>query len=104
MKIRIWTGKEYRYPPSLGEWDFNDCKLFAGYNNKTAIRELYIGENDKAGNEICEGDKLLTDEAGWIAPVVYCAASFMLITEGGGFSASPDWAKCKIIGTIHDRP
>jgi len=53
--------------------------------------KIEIGKNDKNGNPICIGDKLKTDEAGWIGTV-----KVILLDEFGGYSEEPNWNKCEV--------
>ncbi len=78
-------------------------KLY-GYVGKHIDLEQYIGTVDKYGKQICEGDILRTNEASWLAKVVYIPCMFMLQDSRGGFSAEPEWEKCEIIGNIRQNP
>ena len=65
----------------------------------------YTGQKDKNGKEIFEGDILHTNEADWIAKVIWNYDGFMLTgLNNTGFSCSPDYDECVIIGNIHDNP
>ena len=65
----------------------------------------FIGQKDFYGLEIYDGDILQTNEADWIAQVIYHYDGFMLTgLDHTGFSYSPDYDKCKIITNKHDHP
>ena len=64
----------------------------------------FTGLLDKNGKEIYEGDILHTNEADWIAKVIWHYDGFMLTgLNNTGFSCSPDYDKCEIIGNIHEK-
>ena len=110
IKFRAWTGKEMRFPPELGEWDWEDCELFAGYNKKPTILMQYIGMHDKNGKEIYEGDIVIFDNVydHRKPEVVECLegapgfSPFCDDEEAEGCAIYPDPDKCKVIGNIYE--
>ena len=107
-KFRIYDdeNKKYIY------FDFSDIDynaiIIIGCNNKFYLNdyskiEQYIGQGDINNTEIYEGDILLTDEANWKAKVIYNYDGFMLRgLNNKGFSCSPSYKNCEIIGNIHE--
>ena len=65
---------------------------------------LSTGLHDKNGVEIFESDHLETDEAGWIARVVFKRGRFVLLDNNGGFSLEPNWETCEVIGNEYENP
>ncbi len=64
------------------------------------MRRLATPYKDKDNKVICVGDKLLTDEAGWVGTVRLSIGSYILEDEQGGFSLQPNWEKCKILPVV----
>jgi len=64
----------------------------------------YVGVKDSKGVEICEGDIVKTDEAGWKAKVVYGRDNFYCVDNESGFSFECDWEQFEIIGNIYETP
>ena len=109
IKVRVWTGTEYRYSPPLGEWDFEDCELFAGYNKKTTVRELFTGKRDKARNEVWEGDIIEGNLFDYRVPtmgvVTYDAEHACYASKNeAGLTPLSKIDQIKIISTIHENP
>ena len=64
----------------------------------------FTGLHDKNGKEVFEGDVVLTNEAGWIAEVVYDRDRFMCEGRGGGYSMECEWEQFKVIGNVFENP
>ena len=63
----------------------------------------FTGQLDKNNKKIFEDDILKTNEANWIAKVIFHYDGFMLTgLDNTGFSCSPDYDKCEIIGNLID--
>lgn len=70
--------------------------------NKETVGQ-FTGLLDKNNKKIFENDILHTNEANWIAKVIYHYDGFMLTgLDNAGFSCSPDYNKCEIIGNLID--
>jgi hypothetical protein len=57
---------------------------------------------DIKGKQIFEGDIVLTDEAGWIAQVMWTGDCFMCLNQG--WSMMCNWSKFKVLGNIYENP
>jgi len=112
IRFRVWTGKEYRYPPNMYEWDTEDCGFFLFYMHDGCIIEQFTGLHGKNGKEIYEGDVLLVD--GFMKKVVKWVTNAskecwghgcygISITSGFGVDAS-DEKSFEVIGNIHENP
>lgn len=64
----------------------------------------YIGKTDINNKKIYEGDIVITDEAEWIAKVIYDTDSFIVIDNNDGYSIGCNWAKFEVIGNIYETP
>ena len=65
----------------------------------------YIGRKDENGKEIYEGGIVRTDEAEWVAQVIYHRDCFMCIgLDGKGFSVECNWENFEVIGNISENP
>jgi uncharacterized phage protein (TIGR01671 family) len=62
----------------------------------------YIDVVDKNGNEIYEGDIILTDEAGWKGYVRFDNSIFFLEDFKDGFSSYVSWDRCEILGNLYE--
>ena len=62
----------------------------------------YIDAVDRNGNEIYEGDIILTDEAGWKGYVRFDNSIFFLEDFKDGFSSYVSWDRCKILGNLYE--
>lgn len=88
----------------LGRW-YIMCNYSDGIIVVPESIGQYLGVKDKNGKKIYEGDIVRTDEAGWIACVVYSRDGFMCIDSKGGFSAYDcHWENFEVIGNIHENP
>ena len=126
MNIRLryfdYSDKEYTYHDQLDmpcawyavENGKGEFELSTGQYDSTKWEDL--SENERAkwtlignmpsewkGREIYEGDILHTNEADWVAKVIWNYDGFMLTgLNNTGFSCSPDYDKCAIIGTVRE--
>jgi uncharacterized phage protein (TIGR01671 family) len=113
-KFRIWYNNKMIYNPELeftkltgGDYifrymdDVGFCVATSYQEEDGLFLEDFIGQEDKNGKNIFEGDILQTDEIGWRGYCVYHYDGFMLIDDKGGFS-SPSWKKCEVIGNVHE--
>lgn len=103
-KFRAWNrdAKKFEtkyvsmeYIPIADVWNFDDSSL---------VIQLFTGCRDVTGKEIYEGDVLKTDENDWIAVVVFGSGIFCLEDKDGGYSAYPNWKRCKVIGNVYENP
>ena len=106
MKFRVWSNilKQFVDITHPFEMNFacNDAVWHMG--DESRIIQPYIGCKDVNGVEIYEGDILETDEAGWIAAVVFGNGMFMCEDRTGGFSSYVNWGACKVIGNVYENP
>ena len=86
------------------EYDEEYCKCLHDYRVDPATVGQYIGETDKNGVKIFEGDRVLTDEAGWIGYVTFDGGEFYVIDEHGGYARCCNWSDYDVLGNIHDAP
>lgn len=73
------------------------------YNEGRTV-EYYNGFRDKKGVAICEGDIVLTDEAGWIGQVIFDGDSYCVVKKNEGFSSMCNWEDFEVLGNIHEHP
>lgn len=102
---RVWC--DYHH-----NWEPDECYVTQSGNiihngrvaNKDHTVEYYNGFKDKNGKQVCEGDIVLTDEAGWIAQVIFDGDSFLCVKKNSGYSMMCNWSDFEIIGNIHEHP
>ena len=87
-----------------GKDAIEDKEVILYRESKDIILLQFTGLLDKNGKEIYEGDVIKTNEAGWIAKVVYNRDGFFCIDNKGGFSTECDWEELEVIGNIYENP
>lgn len=93
--------KYYIFQTGFADWNM-DRPIESYEVNKETVGQ-FAGQFDKNNTKIFEGDVLHTNEANWIAKVIFHYDGFMLTgLDNTGFSCSPDYDKCEIIGNIID--
>jgi len=102
IRFRMFDGQKYFTDP----WQVMECLKqqdtgIFDHEANGSVFEQFTGHMDMQGQEIFEGDVVRTDEGGWIARVVYNYDGFMLTDNHGGFSCSPSYKNCLVIGNIH---
>lgn len=102
-KFRIWSHASKKFISTVFPIDMR-CKNAVYHIDNYGIVQQYIGCKDVNGKEIYEGDILETDEAGWIAAVVFGNGMFMCEDRTGGFSSYVNWGACKVIGNVYENP
>ena len=63
-----------------------------------------LGITGNNGVDIYEGDIVLTDEAGWVAQVIWSRDGFMCAKKESGFSTMCNWEDFKVLGNIYQNP
>ena len=116
MRKIIFRGKPIEKETIIGE-DFYYGDLVHYANGAIMIRQQetgcelevipesvgqFIGLTDKNGTKIFDGDILKTNEAGWVGKVVFQHSAYIISDDKGGYSTYPDFAKCEVIGNIHE--
>jgi len=88
---------------TFNQWSSENGTYYGDVAGETKTQ--YTGLNDKQGKEIYEGDIVKTNEAGWVAKVIYSRGCFMCIgLEGTGFSVECNWGEFEVIGNIYENP
>ena len=111
IKFRAWDDKNKKmvlppppYSSNPGESMTFDGRVYHNGVYQEYIFMQYFDQNDKNGVEIYEGDILKTDEAGWIAEVIFEEGTFILLDHKGGYSMYPIWEKCEVLGNVYENP
>jgi len=93
--------KYYIVQTGFADWNMDRPKIWFEVNKETVGQ--FTGQLDKNNKKIFEDDILKTNEANWIAKVIFHYDGFMLTgLDNTGFSCSPDYDKCEIIGNLID--
>lgn len=104
-KYRAWDKKSKLWVNS--SWVKVNIGLY--YKHPDLIFEQYIGENDKHGNPICEGD-ICGGMYSWgatIGIITYGLGCFILKYQGDSSfhtAADIDFGQLEILGTINENP
>lgn len=113
IKFRVWNGTQMEYKVMAGYlgafyvqgMDENDAASMSPFNTKyfpeTPLMQ-FTGLVDKNGKEIYEGDRVRTDEAGWVAKVVFERGMFCCKDDKGGFSTFCNWEAFEVIGNVYE--
>jgi uncharacterized phage protein (TIGR01671 family) len=107
----FFRGEKKEDVPYIMTGDYIDYDCFGDFADECGYYEVdpatvgqYIGETDKNGVKIFEGDRVLTDEAGWIGHVTFGGGEFYVTDEHGGYARCCNWSDYEVLGNIHDAP
>jgi uncharacterized phage protein (TIGR01671 family) len=112
LKFRVWHKPSKKYL-ELFTLHYNETGIFAAtlFDDKKEVRsfanemdiEVQVEDiKDKNGKDIYEGDVVKTNEADWIAVVVFEYGMFLCRDRLGGFSSSCDWSEFEVLGNVHE--
>lgn len=110
LRFKAWDKKEKRWHQELVSIDAltGKCLMHYGSYEPPEVTDFIVcqctGLKDKSGKKIYEGDIVQTNEAGWVAEVIYKIDGFFCIDNIGGFSTQCQWGEFEIIGNIYENP
>jgi len=85
-------------------WQFADeLNILESYTKQNRYKLMqFTGLKDNTGKKIFEGDIVKTNEAAWIAEVIWGRDGWICNDRDGGFATHCDWEHYEIIGNIYE--